>query len=108
MNMTWDSGGAILVGSFGAVILVWIANMVVKHFSNTEDDAKDAHKRIDDLDEKCDVREKEFLRFQTHVAENYAKQEQMVRLENNIFSALTRLEVKVDGVKDKLSGDHHA
>ncbi|MBU7436526.1 hypothetical protein [Paraburkholderia fungorum] len=105
--MTWDSGGAILLGSFGTVVLIWIGNLVTGHFGHAAKKGDDAHDRIDGAVERMEVNEKEFLRFQTHVAENYAKQEQVVRLENNIFSALQRLEVKVDGVKDKLNGDHH-
>ncbi|MGF6764073.1 chromosome segregation ATPase [Paraburkholderia sp. GAS33] len=106
--MTWDGGLGLILATIVGVVLVWIGNMVTGHFGHASQKGETAHARLDALAEQVDVNEKEFLRFQTHVAENYAKHAQMERLENNIFSALTRLEVKVDGVKDKLNGDHHA
>lgn len=105
--MTLDGGWGLIIATIVGVVLVWIGNMASGHFGNAAKRGETAHTRLDDLAEQVEVNEKEFLRFQTHVAENYAKHAQMERLENNIFSALTRLEVKVDGVKDKLNGDHH-
>ena len=105
--MTLDGGWGLIIATALGVFMVWIGNLVQGHFGHSSNKGETAHAKIDALGERVDVNEKEFLRFQTHVAENYAKHAQMERLENNIFSALTRLEVKVDGVKDKLNGDHH-
>jgi chromosome segregation ATPase len=105
--MTLDGGWGLIIATVIGVVMVWIGTLVQGHFGHASTKGESAHARVDDLEEQVTVNEKEFLRFQTHVAENYAKHAQMERLENNIFSALTRLEVKVDGVKDKLNGDHH-
>lgn len=105
--MTMDGGWGLIIATVVGVVLVWIGNLAAGHFGHAAQRGSAAHDRIDGLAEQVEVNEKEFLRFQTHVAENYAKHAQMERLENNIFSALTRLEVKVDGVKDKLNGDLH-
>lgn len=105
--MTLDGGWGLIIATIVGVVLVWVGNLASGHFGHATSKGDTAHARVDALAEQVDVNEKEFLRFQTHVAENYAKHAQMERLENNIFSALTRLEVKVDGVKDKLNGDHH-
>jgi hypothetical protein len=99
--MTWDSGGAILLGSFGTVVLIWIGNLVVKHFTNNEDAAEKAHERINVLDRRVDDFERDYLRSQTKAAETYARISGVERMETNIFAVLARLEQKIDDMKSQ-------
>lgn len=103
--MTWDSGGAILLGSFITVCLIWIGNLVVKHFTNNEDAAEGAHLRINALDERVDNFEREFLRSQTDNAKTYARISGVERMETSIFAVLTRLEEKIDNMRN--AGGNH-
>lgn len=105
MNMTWDSGGAILLGSFITVCLIWIGNLVVKHFTNNEDASAEAHTRINKLDDRVDSFEREFLRSQTENAKTYARISGVERMETSIFAVLTRLEEKIDNIRNT-GGSH--
>lgn len=104
--MTWDSGGAILLGSFGTVVLIWLGNLVVKHFTNNEDSADDAHSRINKLSDRITDFEREFLRSQTEIAKTYARISGVERMETSIFAVLTRLEDKIDNIRG-VGANHH-
>lgn len=99
--MTLDGGWGLIIATIVGVLLVWVGNLVTGHFSNATSKGDDAHQRIDDVNERIDVNEKEFLRFQTHVAETYARVPGIERMENNIFAALNRLEAKVDKLQER-------
>ena len=106
MNLTWDGGGSVLAGSFGAVFLLWIGNLVLKHFNNNEDASAAAHERISVLDRRVDDFERDYLKSQTKIAETYARISGVERMETNIFAVLARLEQKIDDMKNA-GGNHH-
>ncbi|MCX4155006.1 MULTISPECIES: hypothetical protein [Paraburkholderia] len=93
--MTWDSGGAILLGSFGTVVMVWIGSLVVKHFSNNEDAAEEAHKRITDLTGKITEVAMDLLKHQRYVAETYVPKQ-----------AFDRIEAKLDRLIERQGNTH--
>lgn len=99
--MTWDSGGAIMLSSIITVILMWIGSLVSKHFGNTEQSSDKAHDRIAELAEVVEVHEREFLQYQKHVAETYARIASIERMESNIYASLLRLEAKMDKLQDR-------
>lgn len=88
--MTWDSGGAILLGSFGTVIMVWIGSLVVKHFSNNEDAAEKAHERIDGLAGKITEVAIDLLKHQRYVAETYVPKQAFDRIEAKLDRLIER------------------
>lgn len=103
--MTLDGGLGLLIATIVGVVLVWLGNMVAGLFNHSKEKGDGAHERIDDIAERIDVNEKEFLRFQTHVAETYARVPGIERMENNIFAALNRLEAKVDKLQERNSAN---
>ena len=101
MNMTWDSGGAIILSSVLAVIMVWIGNLVSKHWGNTESDTSEAHEKIEEILKAIASLRSDFQTYQTHVAENYAKIPEIHRMETNIFAAIARIEHKIDKLQER-------
>lgn len=101
MNMTWDSGGAIILSSVLAVIMVWVGNLVSKHWGNTESDTNEAHEKIEELLNAVGNLRSDFQKYQTHVAENYAKIPAIERMESNIFAAIARIEHKIDKLQER-------
>jgi hypothetical protein len=102
-TMTLDNGWALIIATVIGVVLVWVGNLVGKHFDNTEGDNDQAHKKIEKIFELIAETNKaiaaqqlESSKYQTHVAENYARITMVERLETNLFSVVTRLEQKVD------------
>lgn len=97
--MTMDGGWGLIIATVVGVVLVWIGNLTVKHFDNSEDKADSAGDRVNAL-------EKEFLKYQAHVAENYQKIETANRMEEKIFGVLARVEAKVDDLRNERSQHH--
>lgn len=87
--MTWDSGGAIILSTVIGVVLVWIGGLVTKHFDNSHEVASSADQSVDKL-------EKEFLRYQAHVAEHYVKTTAFESMKRDMFGVIARLEEKLD------------
>lgn len=93
--MTLDGGWGLIIATVVGVVLVWVGNLIAKHFDNSEDSAEKAHERIGDLGEKLSELAMDQLRHQQHVAETYVKQ-----------STLERLEAKIDRLLER-GGLHH-
>jgi hypothetical protein len=99
--MTLDGGWGLIIATVVGVMLVWVGNLIAGHFNNSKEKGDGAHERIDGLNERIEVNEREFLRFQTHIAETYARVPGIERMENNIFAVLNRLEAKVDKLQER-------
>jgi len=93
--MTLDGGWGLIIATVVGVVLVWIGNLIAKHFGNSEDSADEAHVRINTLTDKVAELAMDQLRHQRHVAENYVKQ-----------SVFERLEAKIDRLLER-GGVHH-
>lgn len=99
--MTLDGGWGLIIATVVGVVLVWIGNLIVGHFGNAAGNGDKAHDRIDALNRIVEENEKDYLRFQTKVAETYARITGVERMETNIFAVLARLEAKIDDMKDQ-------
>ena len=88
--MTMDGGWGLIIATVIGVVLVWIGNIATKHFSNNEDAADAAHRRINELSDKVADIAMDQLRHQRYVAENYVKQPVFERLEAKIDRLLER------------------
>lgn len=102
--MTLDGGWGLIIATVVGVVLVWCGNIAAKHWGNSEDDTKAAHAHIEELFVLYRDLALQFQRYQTHVAESYAKIPALERMENNIYAAMARIEGKLDRLhaKDKL------
>jgi len=87
---TWDSGGAIILSSILAVVLVWVGNLVSKHFGNTESEASEAHGRISALSDKITEVAMNLLKHERHVAENYVPKQAFDRIESKLDRLIER------------------
>jgi pyruvate-formate lyase-activating enzyme len=94
--MTLDGGWGLIIATVIGVVLVWLRDIAVKHFSNGEDDIKAAHEKIKEQEVFLRDIALQFQRYQTHVAENYAKIPAVERMETNIYSVMRRIEEKID------------
>lgn len=103
--MTLDGGWGLIIATVVGVLLVWIGNLAAGHFSNTKEKGDGAHERIDSQSERLDMLERDFLKYQTVAANEFARLSGVERMETNIFAALNRLEAKVDKLQDR--GTHH-
>jgi hypothetical protein len=88
--MTWDSGGAIILSTLIGVMLVWMGNLVSKHFGNNEQTADHAHERIAALAEKISEVAMDLLKHQRYVAENYVPKQAFDRIEAKLDRLIER------------------
>ena|SRR5271167_3789272 len=99
--MTLDNGWALIIATVIGVVLVWGGQLVTKHWGNAEDGTNEAHHKIEDILKAIANLRSDFQRYQTHVAENYAKIPAIERMESNIFAAIARIEAKIDKLQEK-------
>jgi hypothetical protein len=92
--MTLDNGWAMIISSVLTVFLIWIGNIAVKHFTDTQGKATSTDEAVSKLYQ-------EFLKFQTHVAEHYVKAASVENIRRDIFGVIARLESKVDRLLEK-------
>jgi len=93
--MTLDNGWALIIATIIGVVLVWIGQLVTKHWGNTEDDTDQAHARIATLAEKISEVAMDLLKHQRYVAENYVPKQ-----------AFDRIEAKLDRLIERNGGKH--
>jgi len=93
--MTWDSGGAIILSTLIGVVLVWLGNLVSKHFGNNEESTDEAHKRLDAVALKVSDVAMDLLKHQRYVAETYVPK-----------TAFERIEAKLDRLIERQGGHH--
>lgn len=99
--MSFDGGWGYILSTVIGVVLVWLGQMVGKHFGKGEEVADDAHIKIDDLYELVTNLRTDFLIYQRHVSETYAKTTQLERMETGILTAIQRLEEKIDRMQER-------
>lgn len=99
--MTFDGGWGYILSTVIGVVLVWIGQLAGKHFGKGEEVADDAHAKIEDLYKLVTILRTDFLSYQRHVAESYAKTTQLERMETGILTALQRLEEKLDRMQEQ-------
>lgn len=99
--MTLDGGWGLIIATVVGVLLVWIGNLIGGHFNNSKEKGDGAHERIDLLVERGEQLERDFLKYQTIAANEFARLSGVERMETNIFAALNRLEQKVDKLQGR-------
>jgi hypothetical protein len=97
--MTLDGGWALIISGVLVLFLTGVSVLVWRHVDNAQEDAKKALEEIMAL-------KMEFLRFQTHVAETYARLSGVERMETNIFAVMARFEAKLDTLLESRSAHH--
>jgi hypothetical protein len=93
--MTLDNGWSLIISTVIGVALVWIGQLVVKHWGNTEEDTSAAHERIAKLAEKISEVAMDLLKHQRYVAENYVPKQ-----------AFDRIEAKLDRLIERQGSNH--
>jgi hypothetical protein len=93
--MTMDNGWALIIATVIGVVLVWIGQLVTKHWGNSERNTETAHDRIADLGEKIAEVAMDLLKHQRYVAENYVPKQ-----------AFERIEGKLDRLIERQGGNH--
>jgi len=88
--MTLDNGWALIISTLIGVLLVWIGNLVSKHFGNNEQTADQAHERIAALAEKISEVAMDLLKHQRYVAENYVPKQAFDRIEAKLDRLIER------------------
>lgn len=97
--MTLDGGWALIISGVLVLFLSGVAVLVWRHVDNAQEDADKA------LEENTATK-MEFLRFQTHVAETYARTSGVERMETNIFAVMARFETKLDTLLENRGTRH--
>lgn len=97
--MTLDGGWALIISGVLILFLSGVAVLVWRHVDNAQADADKAL-------EETTATKMEFLRFQTHVAETYARLSGVERMETNIFAVMARFEAKLDTLLENRGTRH--
>jgi hypothetical protein len=104
--MTLDGGWALIISGVLVLVMGGVGTLIWRHVDNARDSGDEAQKSAAKVLEDLNFHKMESLRFQTHVAETYARITGVERMENNINNILARMEVKLDTLKDQKSGFH--
>jgi hypothetical protein len=88
--MTLDNGWALIIATVVGVVLVWIGQLVTKHWGNTEGETSEAHERIATLAEKISEVAMDLLKHQRYVAENYVPKQAFDRIEAKLDRLIER------------------
>lgn len=97
--MTLDGGWALIISGLLVLVLGGVGVLVWRHVDNAQEDAEKAL-------EELNAFKLESLRFQTHVAETYARLAGVERMETNIFAVMSRFETKLDTLLEHRSQKH--
>lgn len=97
--MTIDAGVATIISGVLVLFLTGVGVLIWRHVDNAKNVA-------DKAVEENNAIKMEFLRFQTHVAETYARLSGVERMETNIFAVMARFETKLDTLLEFRSGHH--
>lgn len=93
--MSLDNGWALIIATVIGVVLVWIGQLVTKHWGNSEEETDAAHERIAGLAEKISEVAMDLLKHQRYVAETYVPKQ-----------AFDRIEAKLDRLIERQGGKH--
>lgn len=89
--MTLDGGWALIISGVLVLFLTGVAILVWRHVDNAQADAKEAIAELHRVKEAG-------MRFETHVAENYARLTGVERMETNLNAGMQRVEGKLDSL----------
>jgi hypothetical protein len=97
--MTLDGGWGLIIAGLLCAVVTAAGALIWRHVDNAQ---KDAEKAI----EETMALNVNFLQFQTHVAETYARILGVERMETNIFAVMSRFETKLDKLLENRSQHH--
>jgi len=104
--MTLDGGWALIIAGLLVLVLGGVGALIWRHVDNAQAAANAAHTAIDELTKDMHRQKEESLRFETHVANTYARLLGVERMETNIFAVMARFETKLDTLLE-YRGNHH-
>lgn len=79
--MNWDGGGGYIASAVIGSLVMWILMRFDRHSDHSKEATESAHSKVDDL-------EKDFLRYQAHVAEHYQLKTEHREFEKTVFEKL--------------------
>lgn len=97
--MTLDGGWALIISGILVLIMGGVGVLIWRHVDNAQADADEAISALHKLKE-------DHLRFETHVANTYARLSGVERMETNLFAVMARFETKLDSLLEYRSHPH--
>jgi hypothetical protein len=79
--MNWDGGGGYIASAVIGSIVMWVLMRIDRHSDHSKEATEGAHSKVDSL-------EKDFLRYQAHVAEHYQLKTEHREFEKSVFKKL--------------------
>lgn len=104
--MTLDGGWALIIAGVLVLVLGGACALIWRHVDNAQKAADEAHTAIAEMTKDMHRQKEESLRFETHVANTYARLLGVERMETNIFAVMARFETKLDTLLE-YRGTHH-
>ncbi len=104
--MTMDGGWALIISGVLVLILGGGGALIWRHVDNAQKKADAAHEALAELTKEMHRQKEESLRFETHVANTYARLLGVERMETNIFAVMARFETKLDTLLEYRSNHH--
>lgn len=104
--MTLDGGWALIIAGLLCAVVAGASALVWRHVDNAQKTADEAHESLSDLTKEMHRQKEESLRFETHVANTYARLLGVERMETNIFAVMARFETKLDTLLEYRSTHH--
>jgi N-acetylglucosamine kinase-like BadF-type ATPase len=99
--MTFDGGWGYILSTVIGVVLVWIGNMVARHFDHSMDDAEAASDVANAAMERASENEKQLLRYQAYVAEHFCQKNDQRDFEKAVFKKLDDIVALINTKADK-------
>ncbi len=104
--MTLDGGWALIIAGVLVLIVGGASALIWRHVDNAQKTADAAHEALAGLTRDMHRQKEESLRFETHVANTYARLLGVERMETNIFAVMARFETKLDTLLEYRSHPH--
>ncbi|SIO58434.1 hypothetical protein [Paraburkholderia phenazinium] len=104
--MTLDGGWGLIIAGMLVLIVGAVGTLIWRHVDNAQKSASEAHEALARLAEKVHAQKEDSLRFETHVANTYARLLGVERMETNIFAVMARFETKLDTLLEYRSNNH--
>lgn len=104
--MSLDGGWALIISGILVLVMGGASALIWRHVDNAQDAADKARDEADKVNDELTAFKMESLRFQTHVAETYARLSGVERMETNIYATMVRFETKLDALLENRNLNH--
>ena len=104
--MTLDGGWGLIIAGLLCAVVAGAAALIWRHVDNAQATADEARKEVIALLKEMHKFKEEHLRFETYVANTYARLSGVERMEATISATMVRFETKLDTLLEHRSSHH--